>query len=157
MAPTRVNENRQHEKLTESWRFWLPICSPILAYPFQGHWKRAVLDYAAKRAAHVIRSPPIPCLVGAFHTSTAHFNASVAQASLLKGGRPLRLSFALLLFLSIRILYWNTAHRVSLSQKQHTTQTEHSHMSGHSIALRSAPAKRVLSPTGTQSFSCQQF
>ena len=40
-----------------------------------------------------------------------------SQASLLKGGCPLRLSFAHLLFLSSRILYRSTALRVSLSRE----------------------------------------
>ena len=43
-----------------------------------------------------------------------------SQASLLKGGCPLRISFAHLLFQSSRILYLSTAHRVSISQKNKT-------------------------------------
>ena len=52
------------------------------------------------------------------HIVTWH-HTILSQASLLKGGCPLSLSFAPLLFLSSRILHRSSTHRVSLSQNKY--------------------------------------
>ena len=69
-------------------------------------------------------------LSGCNHTQASYHLAHplvitiYSQASLLKGGCPLRISFAHLLVLSSRILCWSTARRVSLSRGTNNTNND---------------------------------